>query len=126
MIKPSDLEPVDEDTAVQLLVLARSIAPCLDTLADGAGDDDPKPRRDAIAILKAVARRRPRPAHIKSERNGPTAAEYFPDASWFSGDDRDALQSLCSVNSSTVGTHPVGSFPTATPLANVWPEGEYS
>lgn len=123
MIKPADLTGITGDAAVRLIVLARSIAPCLDTLEDGPGDDDPKPRAEAIAILNGVAQVQLRPSHIKSERTGPSSAEYFPNSSWFSADDRTALRSLCAAAS---GRNPIGSFPTSSPLTNVWPEGDYN
>lgn len=109
--------------ARRILAVARSIAPCLDTLEDGAGANDPKPRSDAIAILKAVAAVGTARGSqlIKSQRIGPAAIEYNV-GSWFSGDDRAALRGLCSLATADDGGHPIGSFPTSRPFRRVWPE----
>ena len=117
-IKPDDIEGVDEDLARRVIVHARSIAPCLDSLSGDA-------RQNAIAILKGVAADAPAAGHgrLKSlSRNGTSMT--FDLGSVFTADVRTSLKSLCAATSR--GGLPVGSFPEARPLAKVWPEGEYS
>jgi hypothetical protein len=124
VISPSDLSPVSEDTARRVLAVARSIAPCLDSLTDGAGEQDPKPRSDAIAILKAVGNIGAARGSqlVKSQRVGPAAVEYNV-GSWFSDDDRAALRGLCSELSTDSSGHPVGQFPASSKLVSrMWPE----
>lgn len=120
MILPTDLAPASEDLARRIIVYARSIAPCLDTLVDGEGDEDPKPRSEAIAILKGVAsdvRRR----GVKSQRSGSSAVEYIVSGSTFSAEDRAALRSLCTPPPEP--TLPRGSFPLpSTALTRMFPE----
>lgn len=124
MIKPSDISGVDADLARRVIAEARSIAPCLDSLSDGVGDDDPKPRSEAISIIKSIATdlvgRGSR--FVKSERMGPGAAEYFEVTSAFSDGDRAALRALCTDGSTAPAGLPVGSFPTEEPFRHVWPE----
>lgn len=105
-ITPTDLLPVTEDPARQVLAIARSIAPCLQTLA---GED----RLTAIAILKAVGSvgaSRGSPL-VKSQRVGAAAVEYVVDGSWFSTDQRAGLRALCTATETESGAHPLGDFP---------------
>lgn len=122
MIKPSDINGVDEDLARRVIVAARTIAPCLDSLVDGPGDDDPKPKSDAIAILRAVAREGIARGSrlVKSQRIGPAWVEYTSADSWFSPDDRTSLRSLCELT--TTAGLPLGQFPKSTVVTNLWPE----
>lgn len=119
MITHGDITGVSESTARRILVLARSIAPCLDTLDGDA-------RQDAVAILQGVAAdvvtRGSRA--VKSQRVGPASVEYVVSASSFSDEDRAALRSLCSLTSTAA--LPMGSFPSDRPLSRMWPEGTYS
>ncbi|MBN7792426.1 hypothetical protein [Microbacterium esteraromaticum] len=119
-ITPNDLGG-DEDTARRLLVLARSIAPCIDSFAD-----ESEPKKDAVAILRGVLAEQPAAGSRRTRsvsRNG-TSMSFADVESAFDSDARQALRSLCGSASS--GGHPVGSFPTARPFANVWPEGGYT
>ena len=109
MIKPDDLTGVDADLARTLIVMARTIAPCLDSLADGEGVDDPKPRSEAISILK-VAAKSARNRGLKMQQTGPSRVEYVVDGSTFSADDRAMLRSLCTATTTTAAL-PIGSFP---------------
>lgn len=123
MIAPQDLTGVDVTLARRILSVARSIAPCLDSLVDGPGDDDPKPKSDAIAILQGVAgEAKARGSRlVGAQRIGPAAVTYRDVSSWFSPDDRDGLRALCAVVSSA--GHPVGTFPKATTaFGRIWPE----
>lgn len=126
VITPSDIDGVDEGTARRVIVLARTIAPCLDSLVDGPGDDDPKPKSEAIAILNGVAAdvvvRGSRA--VASQSIGPARVNYVVTLSSFSNDDRVSLRSLCAVE--TRQGLPMGSFPEAGALSRVWPEGTYS
>lgn len=119
-ITPTDLGG-DEDTARRLLVLARSIAPCIDSFAD-----DSEPRKDAVAILRAVLVEQPAAGSRRTRslsRNG-TSMTFADVESAFDSDSRQALRSLCGAASS--GGHPVGSFPKVRPSVGVWPEGGYT
>jgi len=107
MITPSDLGG-DADAARRVIVYARTIAPCLDSLEDGVGEADPKPRSDAIAILKGVASD-VRQRGVKKQHSGSSGVEYVVDGSSFSAEDRASLRSLCGAV--TTGGLPVGSFP---------------
>lgn len=119
-ITPTDIGG-DEDTARRLLVLARSIAPCIDSFPDGSEE-----QKDAVAILKGVLAEQPAAGSRRTRslsRNG-TSMSFTDVDSAFDADSRQALRSLCG--SVTSGGMPKGSFPKARPFANVWPEGEYS
>lgn len=123
MIKPSDITGVDEDLARRVIAAARTIAPCLDSLVDGVDEDAPKPKSDAIAILRGVAREgQSRGSRlVKSQRIGPASVEYTSADSWFSTDDRNSLRSLCAFVSSA--GLPLGHFPApSTAIAGLWPE----
>jgi len=118
VIAPNDLTGVDEDLARRILVTARSIAPCLDTLDDA---DPSEPRSAALAILKGVAKNGGNPHGIKSQRVGPAAVEYNA-SSWWSDDDRAALRSLCVAPDPLPGM-PVGSVPkTSQVVSRMFPE----
>ena len=119
-ITPTDLGG-DEDTARRLLVLARSIAPCIDSFADNS-----ETKKDAVAILKGVLVEQPAAGSRRTRslsRNG-TSMTFADVESAFDADSRQALRSLCGAAAS--GGQPVGSFPKARPFANVWPEGDYT
>jgi hypothetical protein len=116
VIEPTDLTGIDEVMALRILAVARSIAPCLDSLID-------EPRKSAIAILTGVAgEARDRGSRlVQSQRVGTASVTYRTVESWFSDDDRDALRGLCSVAEATAG--PVGSFPRPdTGTSRLWPE----
>ncbi|TFD47574.1 hypothetical protein E3T46_17415 [Cryobacterium sp. Hh11] len=119
MILPEDIS-TDTDLARRILVRARSIAPCLNSLLDG---DDRK--LDAIAILKGVIAEVPAPGarRVKSRGRNGTSISYNDPGGAFSDDDIMSLRSLCDV--AAVGL-PVGSFPKARAFGNEWREGEYS
>ena len=121
MIKPTDIGG-DEDLARRVILHARTIAPCIDTLEDVADDDAPKPKSDAIAILKAAAAvGAARGSHlVKSQRLNAAAVEYSDVSSWFSAEDRAALRHLCGASSAG---HPIGDFPApARAISRIWPE----
>lgn len=115
-ITPEDLDGFSEDLARRVLVVARSIAPCLDNLIG-------ERRAEAIAILKGVAQG----AQLRADRSvqsqgvGSARVTYGPTSSWFFQDDRDALKALCpAVDTSG---HPVGRFPAPDKmLSRIWPE----
>lgn len=106
----------DENLARRVLVRARSIAPCIDTLAD-----DSEEQKDAIAILKGVYAEVP-PAgsrRVRSKSRNGTSITYGDISAAFTDDDISALRSLCS---STPAGLPVGSFPEGGVFENTWPE----
>lgn len=106
----------DEDLAREVLVIARSIAPCISTFPAESEE-----QKDAIAILKRVytecTKRGMR--SVKSQRVGSAAVEYNV-SSVFDGDPRTALRALCTA--SQKAGQPVGSFPAERPVGRVWPE----
>jgi hypothetical protein len=114
VIEAKDLTGVDSEMARRIIAVARSFAPCLDSLTEGN-------RTDAIAILTGVANEAlDRGArHVKSERIGPAAVEYTSAVSWFSGDDKAALRALCGAAST--GGLPIGSFPRPGIIGRLWP-----
>lgn len=121
MITPTDLGG-DVEMARRVIVYARSLAPCLDSLPD-------EPRQDAIAILKgalgsAVAITKVRQSAVKTRSTGDWSLSYFSDTelgSVFTGDDRVALASLCG-SSNSGGNIPLGSFPEPSrAYRNLWP-----
>lgn len=117
MITPDDLSG-DPARARRVLVLARSIAPCLDSLEGEA-------QADAIAILDGVIAELPEPGQSRTKslsRNG-TSLSFADDVSVFSADARASLRSLCGL--AGPGGHPAGSFPSESPTARMWPEGPY-
>lgn len=119
MIKPEDIS-TDEDLARRILVRARTIAPCLNSIPE---DDDR--RLDAIAILKGVIAEVPAPgaSRVRSRGRNGTSISYNDPGGAFSSDDISNLRSLCAAAPSGL---PVGSFPEARPLERQWPEGSYS
>lgn len=118
MITPGDLGG-DEDLARRVLVLARSIAPCINDLSSGS-----ESWKDAVAILRGVlANVITRGAtSVESQRIGPAQVKYVVSASSFSTDDRASLRALCPTVPSGL---PLGSFPPSGVIGRVWPEGEY-
>lgn len=126
MIEPSDITGVDADLARRILVTARSIAPCLDTLEDEEGEGTPKLRSDAISIIKGVAAAGgSRGSHLVKKQNvGPAGVEYNA-GSWWSDDDRAALRSLCAIATDATGGHPIGEFPaTSRVVSRMFPEDQ--
>jgi hypothetical protein len=120
MFTPEDLTGVDENVARRIIVAARSIAPCIDSFADGSEE-----KKNAIAILLGVAGDLPTSGsrRVKSQRIGSAAVEYWNANTWLE-EDRDALRSLCP-SATSLGL-PRGSFPKVSVISNTWPEGEYS
>ncbi|MFE9232049.1 hypothetical protein [Cellulosimicrobium funkei] len=115
MIGPQDLPGLDESVARRLLSVARTIAPCLDSLT---GDD----YDNAIAILEGVAAELPAPGtgRMRSQSRNGTAVTWGDYTSAFGPDDRAALRSLCGTSAAAVGA-PVGSFPPSTIACGIWP-----
>jgi hypothetical protein len=117
VIVPTDLPGIDESTANRIIAFARSIAPCLDSLADG-------PERDgAIAVLLGVAKevKGRGSRHIASQGIGPANVRYVDVQSCFFPDDRAALRALCAASTPTGG--PVGHFPApGRTVSSLWPE----
>lgn len=112
-----DLIGADEDLAREVLVIARSIAPCLSTLSEESEEG-----KNAIAILKRVFKEVTARGlrSVKSQRIGSAAVEYTSVSSAFDGDPRTALRALCAAASG--GGMPRGSFPADRPISRLWPE----
>lgn len=108
----------DEDLAREVIVVARSIAPCIASFLP-----DSEEQLDAIAILRRVyAEARARGSRlVQSQRIGPASVEYRSVRSAFEGDAERALRALCST--SPAAGLPVGSFPRDRPISRLWPEG---
>lgn len=119
MLKAEDLAGVDAGVATRVIATAVSIAPCLDSLAV----DDPR-RARALAVLRAVAAHGAQrgSATVRGQRVGSAGVDYQGVGSWFSDDDRAALEAIeASVKASRSGL-PVGRFPAHGLVAAVWPE----
>jgi len=116
MIIPSDLPGLEDDAARRLIVVARSIAPCIDTLT---GED----QKNAIAILRGVAAELPSPGtgRVRSQSRNGTSVTWGDYHSAFGKDDRSALQALCAGSSIALAGSPVGSFPRSTIACGIWP-----
>lgn len=119
-IQPSDIS-TDEDTARRVLVRARGIAPCLDSL-------DGEAKQDAIAILKGVVAELPAPGTrgTRSMSRDGSSITYADIASAFSSDDIAALRSLCEATAGARAPLPIGAFPAETVSDHVWPQGRYT
>jgi hypothetical protein len=116
VIKPYQVG-ADEDLARELLIMARSIAPCISGFAD-----DSEEQKTAISIIKRVyvevEDRGSR--NVKSERTGTGAVEWIV-RSAFDGDPRASLRALCAAAGPAAG-QPMGSFPAERPMQRLWPE----
>ncbi len=111
----------DEDLARRVLVLARGIAPCIDSFQDGSDE-----QKNALAILRGVIAEIPKPGSRRTRsmsRNG-TSMSFTDVAAAFTDEDKSALRSLCG--RTRAADRPRGSFPQAGTFEGVWPEGEYS
>lgn len=114
MIAAEDITGVDATLARRVIVHARSIAPCLESL-----DGDMK--KDAVALLTGVAAEAAARGarHVRAQRIGPASVDYGPASSWFTDDDRRALRALCGA---AAGGLPLGSFPRPGIIGRLWPE----
>lgn len=118
LISP-DQVGADEDLARELIIMARSIAPCISTFAY-----DSEEYMTAIAIIKRVyVEAEDRGSrNVKSERTGPGAVEWVV-RSAFDGDPRTSLRALCLAACQPVAAgQPLGSFPVEQPIQRLWPE----
>lgn len=120
-IKPGDLGG-DEDVARRVLVRARDLAPAIATFPSGS-----EPYLDAVAILKAVAKRLADigTGTIASQgRNGTTISSRDIRSAFFPDDIAD-LRALTLDESTAPWPSPAlprGSFPTDRPVTSMWPE----
>lgn len=106
----------DEDLAREVLIVARDIAPCLDSLV---GEDE----KNALAILrrvfKSAASRGDR--SVRGQSIGSARVEYdVAVQSAFDGQPTRALRALCGMK--PAGGMPRGSFPADRPIGRLWPE----
>jgi hypothetical protein len=118
VIGPTDLGIDDTRLARTVIAVARTIAPCLDSLAGDARDD-------AIAILSGVAADAENaPRNVTSQKAGTASVTYGTVRSLFTDDDRAALRALCAAPGVPESAgHPVGRFPyESRALGAVWPE----
>lgn len=116
MIYPDEIGD-DRDHARVILVIARSIAPCISSFEAGSDEHD-----TAVSILKGVYKdtvaRGPR--FVKAQSIGPARVDYTDVESMFEGTPTRALRALCS--QSAVGGLSRGSFPQGRPVSRIWPE----
>lgn len=113
---PEDITGVDTTLARRILSVARSIAPCVDSL-------EGEPKANAVAILQGVAgEAKARGSRLIASQRIPSAQVTYRDVgSWFSDDDRAALKAICGAVSSA--GHPIGTFPAAaSAFGRIWPE----
>lgn len=107
----------DEDLGREIIVVARDIAPCIDSLTD-------EKLKDATAILKRIAKdltvRGSR--MVKAQRIGPASVDYADVRSAFAGQPTRALRALCAAAPGATQAAPRGSFPTNRPVSRIWPE----
>jgi hypothetical protein len=111
-----DLVGADEDLAREVLIIARDIAPCLDSLT---GEDE----KNALAILRRVFKSADRRGErfVKGQSIGPARVEYdVAVRSAFDGQPTRALRGLCVAR--PTGGMPRGSFPAERPVSRLWPE----
>jgi hypothetical protein len=114
----TDLPGIDEALARRVIAVARSIAPCLDSLEGEA-------KQDAIAILGSLASeaRVRGPRGVKAQRTASSSVDYSSVDTWFSEDDRGALRALCAAATAAATTGgPIGQFPKPGIVAKMWPE----
>lgn len=119
MLTATELGVSDEDLARRVLVRARTIAPCLDSLEGEA-------KLNAIAILKGVISEIPAAGtrRVKSKARNGTSITYESFGAAFGAEEISNLRSLCGA---TTGLGlPVGSFPAAGVFAGIWPEEKYT
>lgn len=108
---------VGDELARRVLVSARRIAPCLDTLVDLARDD-------AIAVLKGVIAELPEAGAWRAKsmsRNG-TSITFADIESAFTLEARANLRSLCGDLDQGLA---MGCFPDDKTFARLWPEERY-
>lgn len=116
-----DLVGPDEDLAREILIIARTIAPCIDGFEPESEDG-----KNALAVLKRVYKELDTVAKqrgsrfVKGQTIGPARVEYFEIESAFNGTPRTALRALCEAQPA-LGA-PRGSFPTERPISRLWPE----
>ncbi len=111
---------IDDDLARRIMVTARRIAPCLDSLPEGS-----EKQLDAIAILKGVIAELPETGtrRVRSKGRNGTTISYADVDSAFTIEARADLRSLCAAAS--VPGLPEGRFPEERELEKLWPEERY-
>lgn len=117
MITHTQVGP-DEDLAREVLIIARDIAPCIDSF-----DAESEDAKNALAILKRVYKTAAARGSqmIKGQSIGPARVDYDTAIrSAFSGQPTRALRALCGA--AAAGGAPRGSFPVEKPISRLWPE----
>jgi hypothetical protein len=121
----SDIAPGREALGRRVLLVARSIAPCLDSLVDGRVDENGivhDDRSDAIAVLQGVVESVPAYPGIAAQRVGPASVTYRAVTSAFSSEVRLSLRALCGLPSEAEAFGPRGHFPAPGIVTGLWPE----
>lgn len=119
-----DLIGADENIARRILVRTRDVAPCILDL-----DPDSEDGKNALAILEGVYARAADvgTGTVASRSRNGTSISLRDIKSAFAAEDLSGLRSLCGAcESAAPSAHARGSFPKDRPLANMWPEGEYT
>ncbi|MEX8058738.1 hypothetical protein [Microbacterium sp. 16-032] len=119
-ITTEDLEVSDDDLRRRIMVTARRIAPCIDTLADGSEE-----KANAVAILRGVVAELPEAGARRTRsvsRNG-TSMSFADIEAAFTSETRADLESLCAA--APIGM-PEGAFPVDDVFDRLWPEERYS
>ncbi len=112
----------DEHRARRVLMRARAIAPCLDSLTEGEAV------KNAIALLKGAYDELPDAGERRlrrMNRNG-TGVDLDAVGPMFTVEDEASLRALCSAASEAPLGLPQASFPTDTLFERIWPEERYS
>ncbi len=116
-ITHAHIAPGREDLGRRVLIVARGIAPCIDSLVE-----DTEEWKDAVAVLKAVVADMPAPGTrgIASQRTGSSSVTYTQISGAFDSTARASLRALCGLEAAE--GLPQGSFPPAGLVSRVWPE----
>ncbi len=115
-MQASDITGVDPTVALRLLAVARSIAPCLDSLT---GDN----AKTAVAIIQGVAAELPAPGsrRVRSQSRNGTSIGFDAFVSAWTAEEKAALRALCGHSVASSGA-PVGVFPAPGVVESLWPE----
>lgn len=104
-----------------VLLLARDVAPCLDSLVDDDRDAAIAILNRCVADVPAAGSRRVR----SQSRNGSSVSFTTGESVALPGMEKAALRALCG-SVPAAGSTPVGRFPAPGTVVDAWPAEEYS